>query len=382
MTAFLVIFHLLLQLVSPCVQSKSLGIIRYCRQLLSPSSTPHHLTSLFEAYDVIQDPSFRRSRPAWDIFDGIASDVETTEEGVVAGRGLVAKRAFQAGEVVALYPIHALGYANVNGRAPAAAYEPRQRRHPSPRVESQEAGTIVGTSDLVCFRDEARHFGVFEYEEGGIPVAEVDYTYAMLDPSERYVFDVNPSRAVSSMFVAHLVNDAAAADFSIASAAEDGGISIASFDEAAGTALAYLQESVSNFNVVMTPFGCPPLMAYVTVKPVEAGCEFLATYGLDYWLGKGFKQGEQGDDAQEAMRKRLEELPKVLHEIDRADARVAAALREAKVAVRSSRYATHTDLIGEAVADLTAAAPEPPQGNGGRTSRGRWWCRLIRRRRS
>jgi hypothetical protein len=46
-----------------------------------------------------------------------------------------------------------------------------------------------------------------------VPVP-VDYAYAMLDPSERYVFDVNPSRIYrdnSSMFVAHLVNDAAAA---------------------------------------------------------------------------------------------------------------------------------------------------------------------------
>jgi hypothetical protein len=252
----------------------------------------------------------------------------------------------------------------------------------------EEAGNIiVGTSDLVCFDDEARQFGVTatattstkeEDDDGSISTSiqpqqhvPVDYTYAMLDPSERYVFDVNPSRTVSSsMFVAHLVNDAAAADFSFSSATFD-------FDESVGTTVAYLEESLANFNVVMTPFGPPPLMAYVTVKPVEAGTELLATYGLDYWLGKG---DDDDDDVQAAVHRRLEDVPRVRQGIDRADDIVAAALKVAKAAVRSSRYKTHTDLMDRAVADLIAVEAVPaiaipaPQGN-----RSRWWRRILRK---
>jgi hypothetical protein len=334
------------------------------------------------------------------MFDGIASDVEATTEGVVAGQGLVAKRAFQAGEVafqagevVALYPIHALGYANARRTVP---HEPSQRRHPSPRMattaksmefpsaDQEEAGNIiVGTSDLVCFQDEARQFGVTAtatstssststQPQPQQPVLPVDYTYTMLDPSERYVFDVNPSRTVSSsMFVAHLVNDAAAADFNFSSTAT------LDFDETVGRAVAYLEESLANFNVVMTPFGPPPLMAYVTVKPVEAGSELLATYGLDYWLGKGDDdEGDDDDDVQEDLHRRLEDVPRVRQGIDRADDIVAAALKVAKAAVRSSGYKTHTDLMGRAVADLMAVEAVPgipaPKGN-----RCRWWRRIL-----
>jgi hypothetical protein len=349
------------------------------------------LALLFEAYDVIQDPSFRSTSTstatAWKIFDGIASDVEATTEGVVAGQGLVAKRAFLAGEVVALYPIHALGYAddNFNNGIPIV-HEPSQRRCSSlsSRMASmEEAGNIiVGTSDLVCFNNEARQFGVTDSatcsteDEGegngstsiqSQQPAPVDYTYSMLDPSGRYVFDVNPSRTVSSMFVAHLINDAAAADFSFSNA------TTFDFDETVGTAVAYLEESLANFNVVMTPFGPPPLMAYVTVKPVEAGTELLATYGLDYWLGKG----DDDDDVQDSLHRRLEDVPRVRQGIDRADDLVAAALKVAKAAVRSSRYKTHTDLMGRAVADLMAVEVAPPAIPAPQKNRTIWWRRLL-----
>jgi hypothetical protein len=459
MAAFLVIlFQLLLlclQHVSPCVsltifniniKAPLLGILRSCRQRLvcfppGDTDTTHSLALLFEAYDVIQDPSFRSTttststNTAWKMFDGIVSDVEATREGVVAGQGLVAKRTFQAGEVVALYPIHALGYANVNANLNNGIpipHEPSQRRFPSlssrtrmlvstdtTTTSMEEAGNIiVGTSDLVCFNDEARHFGVVtamdtatttplsteEEDDGNMSTsvqpqqfaaaaaaAPVDYTYAMLDPSERYVFDVNPSRTVSSsssssMFVAHLVNDAAAADFSFSSA----NATLLDFDETVRTAVAYLDESLANFNVVMTPFGPPPLMAYVTVKPVEAGTELLATYGLDYWLGKvdddnnNIDNDNDDGDVQDALRRRLEDVPRVRQKIDRADDIVAAALKAAKAAVRSSRYKHHTDLMGRAVADLmltVEAVPAVPAAPREKVNRRSWWRRIFAKRR-
>jgi hypothetical protein len=439
MAAFLVsiLFQLLLlclQHVSPCVSLSihsvsPLGILRSCRQRLFPSSSStiytilgkgdtQYLARLFEAYDVIQDPSFRsststststRSTAEWKIFESITSDVEATAEGVVAGQGLVAKRSFQAGEVVALYPIHALGYNDNDGNAFSnngipIVHEPSQRRFPllssrTPMVSNmddmdsmemeEQAGNcniIVGTSDLVCFKDEARQFGVTatntdEEEHVSIPV---DYSYAMLDPSERYVFDVNPSRTVSSMFVAHLVNDAAAADFSCCSHANENR-TLEDFDETVvRTAVAYLDESLANFNVVMTPFGPPPLMAYVTVKPVDAGTEFLATYGLDYWLGK-VDEDDDDDDDDDALYKRLFDVPRVRQKIDRADDIVFQALKGAKAAVRGQRYKSHTDLMGRTVADLMAPVedvdvpaldiPAAPQGNINRRSR--WWRWIL-----
>ena len=153
--------------------------------------------------------------------------------------------------------------------------------------------TIVGTSDLICFRDEADYFGVEDMY--GVTTnnikenhqeEEVDYSYTMLDPSGRYIFDVNPSRILSNeYFVAHFVNDASSINFnssSLGTTVEKEKI-VAMIEK---NAIAYLNDSMTNFNCVMTPFGLPPLMAYVTTKPVDVGEELLASYGINYWLGK------------------------------------------------------------------------------------------------
>ena len=77
-------------------------------------------------------------------------------------------------------------------------------------------------------------------------------------PLGSYVFDVNRSRqSIRTMFVDHLDNDAAAADFSCSNTTFD-------FEKTVGLAVAYLEESLANFNVVMTPFAPLPLVAYVT----------------------------------------------------------------------------------------------------------------------
>jgi hypothetical protein len=74
-------------------------------------------------------------------------------------------------------------------------------------------------------------------------------------------------------------------------------------------------------------------MPYVTVKPVEAGTELPATYGRDYCLGK---IDDDDGHVQNLLHRRLEDVPRVRQEIDRADDIVAAALKGAKAAVRSS----------------------------------------------
>lgn len=90
-------------------QVESLSLVgraspRRLLDLLRPSSTKH-LADLFELYDVAQDPAFLASSEEWaSTYRSIMDGVEVTSQGVVEGKGLVARRDFSAGEVVALYP--------------------------------------------------------------------------------------------------------------------------------------------------------------------------------------------------------------------------------------------------------------------------------------
>ena len=85
--------------------------------LLRPSSTKH-LADLLELYDVVQDPSFLASSEEWrSSFSSILTDVEVTSQGVVEGLGLIARRDFSAGEVVALYPYVAFFYIQIPGQS-------------------------------------------------------------------------------------------------------------------------------------------------------------------------------------------------------------------------------------------------------------------------
>lgn len=256
----------------------------------------------------------------------MTSAVEVTTTGVVAGSGLVARRRFEAGQVVALYPIHALGYAQ--GREP-------------PAVHSSSTDTIVGTSDLVCHRDEARQFGV------DCDDTECDYSYSMLDPSRRYVFDVNPARPLANdLFVAHFVNDAAAASF---------------IHDPVEMAMIYLGRTLTNFNCVMTPLGPPPLMAYVTTKPVEEGTEFLASYGLDYWLGKM-------DLYDDRLKDTFDSSPEVQRLLEQYETVIDSAVEQATAIVRSDRYKGHAGIIRETIQSYRSRRPW-------RQRLRRWWRR-------
>jgi hypothetical protein len=83
-----------------------LGIVNPFRlfDFLKPSST-RHLSDLLELYDVVQDPDFLESSNEFkSTFREILDGAEVTSEGVVEGKGLVAKRDFSEGEVVTIYP--------------------------------------------------------------------------------------------------------------------------------------------------------------------------------------------------------------------------------------------------------------------------------------
>lgn len=92
----LAIWYLLL--LSTRVQSFGSRLLN----LFRPSST-EHLADLLELYDLVQDPSFL-SKQRKLAFQSLLADVEVSSDGVVEGQGLIAKRDFSAGEVVAFYP--------------------------------------------------------------------------------------------------------------------------------------------------------------------------------------------------------------------------------------------------------------------------------------
>ena len=256
---------------------------------------------------------------------------------------------------------------------------------------SNNGNGIIGTSDQVYFEDESGVFGE----------TQDDFSFAMVDPSDTYVFDVNPERscfptkreppeppaihhADQGLFLAHYVNDASFADFSPVVAASrelqkeqqqqtrsGRGKNDYCFAEkaneiemsAAQLAFDYLQSSTgtttaeerrydrsddnnrSVFNVVMCGFGPAPLMVYVTTKPVLRGEEFLASYGLGYWLGKSFEYENQFDAALEA----LNAHPGVQKK--RADETIEAAVIAGDEALEAS-YGEHIRLLEDTLSEF------------------------------
>ena len=238
-----------------------------------------------------------------------------------------------------------------------------------------------------------------------------DFSFVMTDPSGKYIFDVNPDRASAStpvpldettdscsdasshgfnrnLFLAHFVNDASFADFSpIVTASRDlirrqkekernknnAGPRKAESEtdlvrevkelEASTAQLAfeYLQSSTgtgenetnvddqNGFNCVMCGFGPPPLMAYVTTRPVRKGEEFLASYGLGYWLGKAFADNDEV--ALDAALDFLADHPDIQRAQDRADEAIEAALDDGDRALRKS-YRKHTALLKRTLKEL------------------------------
>lgn len=320
--------------------SSAFSWIHYGRNIFKPSSTTH-LADLLAAFHALQlDP------PAWILqaFQPMTSRVAVTSKHVVAGKGLVATQRLEAGEIVALYPMHALGYAN--GKDPPVVHD---LRHSNTSLLSSR---MVGTSDLLCFQEEAVYFGVSVGDHSSAEMSTTDYSYTMLDPSGRYVFDVNPHRNLTTnhLFVAQFVNDASAADFT-----SEGNTS-SNMD----IALSYLETSLETCNCVMTPLGPPPLLAYVTTKPVEEGDEFLASYGIDYWLGK------VPDEDAEHIRHMWDRSTQMQIAQSHYDDAIDVAVELATDRVASERYDRFTKPIEKFIATQIRAARK------GRS----WWQRV------
>ena len=116
-------------------------------------------------------------------------------------------------------------------------------------------------------------------------------------------------------------------------------------DSSSSSSSSSSNSNTGGFNVIMCGFGPPPLMAYVTTKPVQRGQEFLATYGLGYWLGKAFP--DEGDGkAFETARQALDANPKAQIAYEQWDDMVQDALDIGDSAIETS-YRKQTKLISD-----------------------------------
>lgn len=280
------------------------------------------LASVFEICDLLQSPEFFKDledKPGWRPLLEMSRSSKITHDGVMHGKGLVATRDFCVGELVSIYPVHALGY--IDGCSPK--WEGCHR-------STSSRGQIVGNCDLLYFEKESSWFG-----EGGTN----NLSFSIDDPSKTYVFDVNPGRPCSSHFTAHFVNDAAFADFSVL---DEQGCSDAIVPVLAEIAQTYNKASIQGANVAMASFGPAPLMAYITTKPVKSGEEFLATYGIGYWLG--LCKVVDSDEEMDALGGAIAGFAGVQDELNKYGAELQEACERAADAA-GSKYAEVTSLI-------------------------------------
>jgi hypothetical protein len=305
--------------------------------------------------------------------------------------------------------IHALGY--IRGRSPPRIHNRSERVYDSyipggNRIGKKHDG-IIGTSDLVYFEGESHVFGENQddfsfamddpsgkYHFDVNPERTVVRTTLgedSLDSGSYLATEQSAAAAIHNanqgLFLAHYVNDASFADFIPVVAAskelmrkqrsmKHGDLPDAESQDdfaqkgkeleasAAQLAMEYLESSTGTrdngatapkeaipegFNAVMCGFGPPPGMAYVTTRPVRCGEEFLASYGLGYWLGKAFPYDD--DTTLDSALDALDAQRNVRKAQDRADEVVEAALDAGDRAVRTS-YKEDTTLLTNTLQDL------------------------------
>ena len=234
-----------------------------------------------------RDPGLERAR----------SGVRVESQSTVDGRGLVATRALGIGELVSLYPMHALRAAHDD--------DDRDRDRGGDRLP-------LDTDVWYATEEERAWFLANEVEARRFRAAGAGGAVTI---------DVCPLRPLNPLFAAHFVNDAAALD------------ETCSFAEAA---LAYTRSSVLGANAAIVDFGPAPVLAYVTTRPVDAGAEILTTYGAEYWL-------EQRGASLDAL-----DFSKVAHSLAYSERKAQRTRAAAQLAVREN-YASSIALVTESL---------------------------------
>ena len=250
----------------------------------------HHLHSNWDS--VLGEPDLR--------FDSVQASAHAAPS-QLHGTGLFASEPIEAGQLVTLYPIHALGDA---------------------------------TTCLTCDEDgrDAELFG----EKG-----RTDWPYRVDLPvspglagwAEDLWVDTNPTRDARSGWLGHLVNEGVACAGSTEPQIVD-----------------YYAETLRRANCFLVPFGDTPLMCWAATRAVAAGEELLGVYGHDYWCAR---DGGGGGG-----------VPSYTPEVLRAAQEWKAALSACRASVQEE-YEAEVAALGGLFEYADAQAREEAGGGGG-----------------
>ena len=236
-----------------------------------------------------------------------AATVAKETSTVCDGRGLFAKKGIKKGQIVSLYPAHALGVADAGGAAIFATTGDDAAHF---RAHAPAASSYLHATDQPLFqrpsfaaaaapralRDSWRNGGD-EDEDGAAAAVAVDACY----------LDAHAAR-VDPGWGSHLINDGAAPESADAAAIS-----------------AYYERSARARNCVHVPWGPSPLVATVATRKIRKGEELLTSYGCVYWLGE-LARSREGAAAPE-------EDPGLTAEID---AQIQASARDLFDAIKAA----------------------------------------------
>ena len=200
------------------------------------------MRSVLRVMRVVQMPTFLSSSQFSQLgrVGAIERPAPSRIEG--AGMGLFAGRQADAGEVIALYPVHGIGREN--------------------HFESGQAAFLAADEHSEYFDTASETPAYRQYLLG-----ERSLLFLRASVSAPIFIDCNPNAPIVPGWGGLLVND---------------GSACTSGSEA--EVVRYYVESKRRKNVALVPFGPAPLMAYVTTRRVDEGEEFATTYGADFWL--------------------------------------------------------------------------------------------------
>ena len=164
------------------------------------------------------------------------------------GIGLFATRDIPEGELIALHPIDRVLLQLSGGKV---------------------TGALAEEDDASYFRPTGPEAAMLDADELAYRQVAYRKAFSHINPQrpERFLLDANPTKPDVQGWLGHRINDGAT-------------LSPGASEEAI---LEYYEESGATRNCCAVAL-CPPLLAFVTTRPVKEGAELLQTYGHHYWL--------------------------------------------------------------------------------------------------
>ena len=174
------------------------------------------------------------------------------------GVGVFATRQISEGELIALHPVDRVLLQLPGGKV---------------------TGALAEEADASYFRPTGPAAGGLSADELAYRQVAYRKAFSHINPQrpERFLLDANPTKPDVKGWLGHRINDGAA-------------LSPGASEEAV---LEYYEKSGAERNCCAVAL-CPPLLAFVTTKPVAEGAELLQTYGHHYWLQSAAAASELG----------------------------------------------------------------------------------------